>query len=155
MSSGKVHKRANIITGACVVGGSILFGMPSVVIAGTITGSLAGTVVTPDYDLNAALPASFMTKIPGVRVVWGTFWRPYQLLFKHRSFWSHTPFVGTTGRILYIAFWIWFWSWILWQLGFDTSPEKVYDWFVQNGDFWIVTYFVLCLQDTVHWILDL
>ena len=155
MSSGKVHKRANIITGACVVGGSILFGMPSVVVAGSIAGSVAGTVISPDFDLNAALPASFMTKIPGVRVVWGTFWRPYQLIFKHRSFWSHFPFVGTTGRILYIAFGVWFWSWILWQLGFDISPELIYNWIIQNADFWIVVYFVWCAQDIIHWILDL
>ena len=155
MSSGKVHKRANIITGACVVGGSILFGMPSVVVAGSIAGSVAGTVISPDFDLNAALPASFMTKIPGVRVVWGTFWRPYQLIFKHRSFWSHTPFVGTTGRILYIAFGVWFWSWILWQLGFDISPELIYNWIIQNADFWIVVYFVWCFQDIAHWVLDI
>lgn len=155
MSSGKIHKRANIAAGATIVGASIIFGMPSVVVAGSIAGSVAGTVVTSDYDLNAALPVSFMTRIPGVRLLWGMFWRPYQLMFKHRSFWSHFPFVGTTGRILYIAFWLWFWCWVFWQLGFDTQPEKVYYWFVQNGDFWIVTYFVLCLQDIVHWILDL
>jgi uncharacterized metal-binding protein len=155
LSSGKIHKRANIAFGVGVVGTSILFGMPSVVIAGTIAGSVAGTTVTCDYDLNAALPASFMTRIPGVRVLWGTFWRPYQLMFKHRSFWSHTPFVGTTGRVLYIALWIWFWSWIFWQLGFDISPEGVLNWFKLNVDFWIVTFLVWCCQDIVHWILDL
>ena len=155
MSSGKVHKRANIITGACVVGGSILFGIPSVVVAGALAGSVIGTIVTPDYDVNGSLPASFLTKTPVIKLFWNTFWRPYQLMFKHRSFWSHFPFVGTTGRILYIAFWIWFWSWILWQLGFDISPEGVYNWFVMNADFWIITFLVWCGQDIVHWVLDL
>jgi uncharacterized metal-binding protein len=155
MSSGKVHKRANIAFGVIAVGGSILLGTPSVVVAGAIAGGVAGTVITCDYDLNAALPASFMTKIPGVRILWGTFWRPYQLLFKHRSFWSHTPFVGTSGRVIYILLWLWFWSWILWQMGFDISPEVVYSWFVQNIDFWIITFVIWCGQDIVHWILDL
>lgn len=155
MSSGKIHKRANIAFGVSVISTSILFGMPSVVVAGAMAGSLAGTVITPDYDLNAALPASFMTKIPGVRLLWGIFWRPYQLLFKHRSFWSHFPFVGTTGRVLYIALWIWFWSWIFWQLGFDKSPDDVLQWIIVNADFWIVAFVFWCSQDIIHFLLDL
>jgi uncharacterized metal-binding protein len=33
-------------------------------------------------------------------------WLPYRKLFKHRSFWTHGPLVGTVVRILYLGSWI-------------------------------------------------
>jgi len=155
MSSGKIHKRANIAFGVCAVSTSIILGMPSVVVAGALAGSVAGTITSPDMDLNAALPSSFMTKIPGVRIIWGTIWRPYQLIFKHRSFWSHFPIVGTTGRVLYLMLWLLGTVWILSAFGFDKTPEDMLLFILDNGDFFAVMFLVWCIEDFTHFVLDI
>lgn len=154
MSDGKTHRRVNILTGFVLVGGSILINMPLDVTVANLAGCAAGTWITPDYDLNAALPASFLTKVPGLRILWGTIWRPYQLLIKHRSFWSHFPFVGTSGRILYLSFWIFGIMWITWQLGFDTDPARVVSLILENQAFFFAMYLAWCAQDITHFILD-
>ncbi len=33
-------------------------------------------------------------------------WLPYRKLFRHRSFWTHGPLVGTVVRILYLGSWL-------------------------------------------------
>jgi len=155
VSDGKTHRRVNIITGGAIVGGSILINAPLPVTVAAIAGSVAGTIISPDMDLNAALPASFMTKIPGVRIVWGTVWRPYQLIFKHRSFWSHFPIVGTTGRVLYLMLWLLGTVWILSAFGFDKTPEDMLLFILDNGDFFAVMFLVWCVLDFTHFVLDI
>lgn len=155
MSDGKTHRRVNILTGGAIIGGSILINAPLPVTVAAIAGSVAGTIISPDMDLNAALPASFMTKIPGVRIIWGTIWRPYQLIFKHRSFWSHFPIVGTTGRVLYLMLWLLGTVWILSAFGFDKTPEDVLLFILDNGDFFAAMFFVMCIEDFTHFVLDL
>lgn len=155
MSDGKTHRRVNILTGGAIIGGSILINAPLPVTVAAIAGSVAGTIISPDMDLNAALPASFMTKIPGVRIVWGTVWRPYQLIFKHRSFWSHFPIVGTTGRVLYLMLWLLGTVWILSAFGFDKTPEDVLLFILDNGDFFAVMFLVWCIEDFTHFVLDI
>ena len=34
-------------------------------------------------------------------------WWPYRRLLRHRSVWSHGPLIGTTGRLLLLAAWLW------------------------------------------------
>lgn len=155
MSDGKTHRRVNILTGGAIIGGSILMNMPLPVTVAAMAGSVAGTIISPDMDLNAALPASFMTRIPGVRIVWGTVWRPYQLIFKHRSFWSHFPIVGTTGRVLYLMLWLLGTVWILSAFGFDKTPEDVLLFILDNGDFFAVMFLVWCIEDFTHFVLDI
>ena len=155
MSDGKTHRRVNILTGGAIIGGLILINAPLPVTVAAIAGSVAGTITSPDMDLNAALPASFMTKIPGVRIIWGTIWRPYQLIFKHRSFWSHFPIVGTTGRVLYLMLWLLGTVWILSAFGFDKTPEDILLFILDNGDFFAVMFLVWCVLDFTHFVLDI
>lgn len=155
MSDGRTHRRANIIFGAIATGSSIIGGLPLPVSAAVFAGSVAGTIVTCDMDVNAALPASFMTKIPVVRRIWKFIWRPYQLLVKHRSFWSHFPFVGTTGRVLYLMTWLLGTIWILNIFGFATTPEDVVLFILDNTEFFGVMFFVWCIQDFIHFVLDI
>lgn len=154
MSSGKVHKKYNNIFTAVATGGALVFGGLDAALP-VFVGCVAGAEITPDFDLNAALPASLLTRIPIVKNVWGGIWKPYQKMMKHRSFWSHFPFVGTTGRILYLGFWIMFFVWILYTLGFAISPEGVLLFILDNEVFFVVVYLFWCAQDFIHWVLDL
>lgn len=142
------------MAGVAMTGGALVFSGFEAALP-VFVGSVMGTICTPDMDLNAALPVSFMTKIPGVRLVWGTVWRPYQLLFKHRSFFTHFPFVGTTGRALYLLLWILGLFWILGAAGLDIGPEDVLLYLTDNRTFWIVAFGAWCVQDIVHFILDI
>lgn len=154
MSSGKIHKKYNnvftvVATGGALIGGGFELAFPIFI------GCIAGTVCTPDMDVDANLPSSFLTKLPVIRIIWKGIWKPYQKMMKHRSFWSHFPFVGTTGRILYLGFWIMFFVWILYTLGFAISPEGVLLFILDNEVFFVVVYLFWCAQDFIHWVLDL
>lgn len=92
MASGREHTKTAFIVGSFgvsigIIGGSLSFGMMGL-------GCLfAGYFCSPDMDV---------TSLPYNR--WGIFrilWRPYRDLLPHRSFWSHTPAIGTAIRVAY------------------------------------------------------
>lgn len=57
----------------------------------------SGLMLSPDLDLNS---------LPFKRWGWLRWiWIPYQKLVRHRSIFSHGLVIGTTLRILYLAFW--------------------------------------------------
>ena len=67
-------------------------------------GCLFGVVMTPDLDSdNGFIGDWYIRKIfkkPGL-FAWNTIWGPYRIGLKHRSFWSHSPVIGTTVRLIY------------------------------------------------------
>lgn len=154
MSSGAVHKKYNIIVGsAASVWG--FFNLPFDSALAAVFGAILGTVITPDYDLNAALPASFMTRIPVVKDLWGVVWRPYQVIMKHRSFLSHAPVLSTAIRCIYVLGWIYCVLFVmnLWGIGPPASDlSKI---IYQNFDKFAITFAVWSLQDFTHFVLDL
>src|ERR671932_924179 len=96
MASGKNHDR------------SIHFASPLVLVIGywqfgelgIIAGAshlLGGLYLSPDLDLKS---------LPWKR--WGVLrfiWLPYQKI-PHRHWLSHTPIVGSVGRLLYLGLWV-------------------------------------------------
>ena len=56
------------------------------------------------------------------------FWFPYGLAFRHRTFLSHFPVVGTTTRILYVGLPLLL---VAWRLGVDFS--KIPHWVEMVG----------------------
>lgn len=95
MASGRAHDRAT-----CLL--ALPFGAlwwPSLGLAGVVVASLSflagGLLLSPDLD----------TRSNATRR-WGplkALWCPYRRLLSHRSLVSHTPFLGTAGRLLYLA----------------------------------------------------
>ncbi|HEV7857125.1 MAG TPA: metal-binding protein [Pyrinomonadaceae bacterium] len=96
MPSGKTHDAVTIVLAA-----------PTCVVAWSLTGSLwlAGLVVCamlfggfmfgPDLDIHSRQYTR-----------WGVFrfiWLPYQMVFRHRSRWSHGILFGTLIRVLYFT----------------------------------------------------
>ncbi len=59
---------------------------------------VGGFFLSPDLD-TASLPYYRWGILRGV-------WHPYQKLFRHRSLWTHGPFLGTLVRLLYLGLWL-------------------------------------------------
>jgi uncharacterized metal-binding protein len=95
MASGQQHDRATWIL-------ALPFGLlwgPWLGLAGITAGGLAfligGLWLSPDLDTRSN---------PSQR--WGPLrllWWPYRQLLRHRSLLSHSPFLGSAGRLLYLA----------------------------------------------------
>ena len=70
-------------------------------------GCLFGLFLSPDADHDAGyIGFSYVQRVfgaPGLWI-WKQWWTPYQIGIKHRSFWSHTPIIGTVVRLLYLPF---------------------------------------------------
>lgn len=96
MAAGKTHDEIAIASGV-FLGLAIglltsRWDMATPIGAGCLIG---GYWLSPDLDIRSR---------PYHR--WGVLrwlWLPYQKSLRHRSFWSHGPIVGTTGRVVYLA----------------------------------------------------
>jgi uncharacterized metal-binding protein len=110
MSDGRTHTRATLIaTGVVGVAGT------AAVVAGYLgpadataiaLGCLAGTVLTPDLDVDGGCIAFHNMRWAFgyvVGAIWRTIWWPYAVLVRHRSFISHFPVIGTLGRVAYLV----------------------------------------------------
>lgn len=109
-----------------------------------LVGYMLGVVIEPDLDQTGITTSEWRALrggkvIGGLLVIW---FLPYSLIFPHRSFLSHFPFVSTLIRLLWI-------SWPLLALIWWN------DWF----SWWMAEAFVgllsgLCLSDTIHFLAD-
>jgi uncharacterized metal-binding protein len=109
MASGRHHDRATWLL-------ALPFGLvwwPWQGLLGTAVGALAfllgGLLFSPDLDTRSN---------PTRR--WGPLrllWWPYRRLLRHRSLLSHTPLIGTAGRLLYVGAVLLGFSWLLHPLG--------------------------------------
>ena len=108
-------------------------------------GALAGIILTPDLDVDRGSRSNYyVRKFAGIVIetVWRLLWKPYAILVRHRSIWSHGPILSTVIRLLYISAipaLIWWW--------FEWPPPKV--------DVWMGWFLLgLVLSDTAHFLLD-
>ncbi len=109
MASGSVHDRTT-----CLL--SLPFGLlwwpwlgPSGALGAGLAFLVGGLWLSPDLD----------TRSNATRR-WGWLrwlWWPYRRGLSHRSVLSHSPLLGSTGRLLYLALWITLLSWLLQPLG--------------------------------------
>lgn len=118
MPGGKIHFKSNVVGGAVLLGMAAWGGADVSSLWAVTGGALAGTLVTPDYDLNKGMPRNILTMFPP----WRWIWWPYRKLVKHRSWVSHGPLVGTAIRILYLLLWILVLGIAAAAMGFDSAP---------------------------------
>lgn len=152
--NGAAHYKANVIFGVLSTGVA-LASQSSEIALPVFVGCLVGTWITPDYDLDKNLPASPLTRIPVVKTLWRGMWRPYQEIVKHRSFFSHFPIVGTLMRFFYILAWVLAFLWIASSLGFGPTPGEFLEAGLKSGAFVIIVLVFWCVQDFIHFLLDL
>lgn len=84
MAAGVVHDSVNFgLAAALFASGNPWIGL----------GMFLSIGISPDLDTRPSNPQKYTQ---------GYFWL-YAKLFKHRSFWTHTPIIGTLGRLIYIV----------------------------------------------------
>jgi len=72
-----------------------------------MAGSIIGTFITPDYDLEQkTYTERLIRSIPVVGKLWQNEWYLYALFSEHRKL-SHVLFLGTLSRVLYALYRIW------------------------------------------------
>ncbi len=92
MASGKNHDFLNFLTLPI-----FLYGVPHEYFLDFAVGYVISTIfLSPDIDLKHSHPTKRWKILK-------YFWRPYQKILKHRGL-SHTPFVGTITRYIYVLF---------------------------------------------------
>ncbi len=97
MAQGSTHDAITLWTVPLITGGVwLLAGAECALVTG---GSylFSGLMFSGDLDLH-----SNQYKRWGV-LRW--IWLPYRRCFKHRSWWTHGPIVGTLVRLIYVALW--------------------------------------------------
>lgn len=95
MPNGKTHDKITIITIPIVVGITYII-TKNILITGTVLTAylFSSFMFNGDLDINSK-PYNrwFLFKM---------IWIPYQLMFKHRSIWTHGILIGTVIRLIYI-----------------------------------------------------
>lgn len=105
MASGKIHSACSIGLGIALSALPIFDIDPLKSIA-TGLGSFSGVFITPDLDVDGGNISHKKMRKEGriFYLYWKHFWLPYALALKHREHLSHMPILGTTIRLVYIAF---------------------------------------------------
>jgi uncharacterized metal-binding protein len=106
LSSGQHHAgMTKGIASGIGLGAILSYALTPIELSFVAIGCLIGLFMGPDDDHDAA-----STNEEYVRMVFGKYglfirniiWTPYKIGIKHRSFWSHTPIIGTSVRLLYM-----------------------------------------------------
>lgn len=122
------------------IGGELLIGL------GMLVGYEVGKYMTPDWDIVGMTKdeGRMMNELPvvgsllvGISTIYGSHWKR-----KHRSTWTHFPFLSTLIRYFYVFWWIWLeiyqsqvdWAWLI---------------FIFLG-----AYVGTSMADSIHWYLD-
>lgn len=145
MAPGRSHNRGNGLLVLATFSGALYLGAPVSVAGWMAAGVALGFVLGPDLDVDGGNIAMHnMRRVPFVgRLLswpWRFIWFPYAKVFKHRSFWTHAPLIGTAIRIIYLALLLWpvkfFTGWVpAWEIGAYMAAG-------------------LCLSDFLHWLMD-
>lgn len=136
MAPGILHTTASLILAGAAVPH---FGLdhPDLAAASVLAG-LWSVVVQPDLDQldNSGYYGLYIwdKTAPSLSFLWRLYWMPYARMFKHRSFFTHFPIVGTLIRLVYGGWWF------LWILP-EWSGASVFVALVIGAD-------------TLHWVMD-
>lgn len=103
-------------------------------------GLVIGHILTPDIDHHWTTIEELKMRQYSrfVGRLWSIYWWPYQRMHPHRGR-SHTPFLGTLGRFVYLLWW---------PLLLTAS------WGVEVWLFWLFVFAGMCVQDLTHLRLD-
>lgn len=158
MADGQTHFLWNVIGGATLTALAIRYLPTDQDWQYVAVGSLIGSIITPDMDLEGRTHTeNLMRKIPVVGLLFQFSWYPYAVLTNHRGM-SHNLLLGTPSRMLYglllLLFWLTFVSGMVYQLGGvpDTLITGIWDFIVQpRGGYLLLAWYA---QDIVHYVLD-
>lgn len=162
---GKDHAKVALITYAGSMAGAwfLYYTGHQDLAAGVALGGFTGWLLTPDIDVNGTTYEEYrLYKLfwP-LGFVWQNFWSPYGLIFAHRG-WSHTPFIGTFTRLVYIltaiSLAILAFNEYVRLMNYDKSLQSdvfiAIRFFIQNLEMCVAWFLLWSLQDILHWIAD-
>lgn len=127
-----------------------------VVAFGLLFGLYVGRRVTPDLDIDEVITRQTRRYIKRHRILgwlWRFYWLPYALIHPHRGI-SHTPFIGTSGRWIYMfTVPVVIFAVILYFILIETQISLL---FVLScySLFWVAEYFGQVAQDLLHLWMD-
>ena len=145
MPNGHTHTTATLVAAATTPLGLLAFGASLPNAGAYALGCLAGILLTPDHDVDEGNISMFLIRRLFGRVtawLWQAFWFPYAIIFRHRSFWSHGPVIGTLIRLAYIGIWI------VAAIAFFKLPLPSW------SPLWIWAFAGLVVSDTLHAAMD-
>lgn len=147
MASGETHARITAFLAAPAGVAGVLVTQSPVIGICVAIGVLSGLYIEPDLDI-ATLTRSERKLIKAYGWwgrLWSTYWYFYGLSFRHRSKWTHKPFIGTLGRVVYL-------TWLPLLLGLMFWPDITVSFI---GSQYFVSYFIgLSIADIGHWLAD-
>lgn len=102
MSSGKIHNRVTVISGA--IGTSIIWLLSRNLILSLffMLGSFFGLLLTCDLDIDVGTNANKHARQLGIGLLFNVIIKPYSLAYKHRANASHLPIFSTIWRLFYL-----------------------------------------------------
>jgi uncharacterized metal-binding protein len=158
MASGRTHFVANVTVLVVSTVALVYYDVPAQIALPVEAGLVAGTVITPDFDVDhPTYTRRLLLSVPVIGELFVATWYPYALRFGHRGV-SHDWLLGTATRasygILAVLFWLLVW----------TGVCAVFEWQrlapLQSGDAAVLAYLAFWmylgwwLQDLVHLIFD-
>lgn len=127
-----------------------------VVTFGFLFGLYVGRRVTPDLDIDEVITRQTRRYLKRYRVlgwVWRFYWWPYAIIHPHRGI-SHTPFIGTSGRWVYMfTVPVVVCAIVLYFLLIKTQVNLIFA-LGCYALFWVAEYFGQVLQDLLHLWMD-
>jgi len=116
----------------------------------TVVGYEMGDLLSPDLDQIGVSnsEALMMRRLGPLGALWAGYFMLYAYLIRfiggHRSFWSHSPFIGTGIRLVYGTWFMWLGLW--W---YRVIPDPTL--YMSMVSIWLG----LSLSDGVHWLADI
>jgi uncharacterized metal-binding protein len=154
MATGKGHAAGTLILTPVTAGGAWWLAsgdLSTAIIAGT--GCLSGLFINPDLDMETVTISEYwlVRWTLGLGWLWVMLWYPYALITKHRNWISHTPIIGTIGRVVYITLvFIGAATLLAYFLNIELFPV----WALLSWQQWLIFVSGLALSDLGHWWLD-
>jgi len=147
--NGKAHATASLVLALpCGVAAYAVTENVAVSVGATV-GCLAGTLLTPDLDVDGITSSEWwlVKKLGPLGFLWMAAWWPYAKIIPHRHWLSHAPIVGTIGRLAYVLLPV---VLLCVALGVELPEIPLVAWHAIAG-----AVRGLMVSDTAHWLMDL
>lgn len=161
MPSGRIHNIATICLTALSLSAGAISRQPAWFAISS--GAFMGLFLSPDLDVDRGnISGKNIRTLTGRRSKarrftggllawsWHLIWKPYALIFRHRSFFSHFPVISTVIRLVYLAIWS-FIPVLALAMYWPAAIEWLYGLVVLCG---VYAFIGLCAADGLHWMMD-
>ena len=102
MANGRTHRAVGLtLAVGATVGGTFYDFYPESWAVG-VGCVVAAMLFNPDLDVDGGFIGNAAARKMRLETLYRVLFRPYQLAYKHRSWWSHGPITSTLWRMVYL-----------------------------------------------------